>query len=194
MLISTLLSCAWEFFQVGLFAVGGGLATIPFLEEISLRHTDWFTQEELVNFVAISESTPGPIGINIATYAGYKIAGPLGSLVCTFFLILPSFLIILIIAKMLARFKESKMVEGAFYGIRPASTALILSATITTFFSVLVTVNDETFKSIDNAVSAVNLENVVLFAVILAGVIFFKKLHPIVFIAIGAVAGIILGL
>lgn len=193
-MLYTLLLCGWEYFKVGLFSIGGGLATIPFLEEISAKHPDWFTIEELRKFVAISESTPGPIGINIATYAGYKIAGVAGSLVCTFSLVLPSFLVIVIIAKMLEKFKNSKIVNDAFYGIRPASTALILSATITTFYEVLITVDGDTFDSFSNVFKAVNLENVILFCLVLAGAIIFKKVHPIVFIGFGAVAGILLGL
>lgn len=185
----TLLMCFWEFFKTGLFAVGGGLATIPFLQEMAVKHPDWFTKEELTNFIAISESTPGPIGINIATYAGYKIAGPLGSVVCTFSLVLPSFLIILLVAKALDKFKTNPIVEGAFSGIRPATTSLILAATFTTFAEVLI--NLSTISSVKTFFTSIDPVAVGLFALILAAAIIFKKLHPIVFIAAGAVAGII---
>ncbi len=191
-LIKTLLLCFWEYFQVGLFSVGGGLATIPFLEDISSRHPEWFSLEELRNFVAISESTPGPIGINIATYAGYSIAGPLGSVVCVFALVLPAFIIMVIVAKMLQKFKSSSLVNNAFYGIRPATTALILSATISTFAEVLIDVG--AIESVKTFFTAIDLRNLILFAVILAGTLIFKKLHPIVFIAIGAAAGVVLGI
>lgn len=192
MLITTLLWCFWEYFQTGLFAVGGGLATIPFLEDMAGRHPDWFTLEELRNFVAVSESTPGPIGINIATYAGYKIAGPLGSVVCVFALVLPAFLIMVIVAKMLQKFKNSSLVNNAFYGIRPATTALILSAVLSTFTEVLIDM--DAVSSIGSLFTAIEVRNVILFAVILAASLIFKKLHPIVFISAGAAAGVIFAL
>lgn len=192
MLITTLLWCFWEYFQTGLFAVGGGLATIPFLEDMAGRHPDWFTLEELRNFVAVSESTPGPIGINIATYAGYKIAGPLGSVVCVFALVLPAFLIMVIVAKMLQKFKNSSLVNNAFYGIRPATTALILSAVLSTFTEVLIDM--DAVSSIGSLFTAIEVRNVILFAVILAASLIFKKLHPVVFIAAGAAVGVIFAL
>ena len=185
-----LLMCVLEFFKTGLFAVGGGLATIPFLQEISERHPDWFTKEELTSFIAISESTPGPIGVNIATYAGYKIYGPLGSLVCTFSLVLPSFIVILLVARALEKFKTSKITQGAFYGIRPASTALIMCALLTAFADVLI--NLDTVTSVKTFFTSIDITAVILFAVILAAAIIFKKAHPIIFIAAGALAGIIL--
>ncbi len=186
------LLCFWEFFKTGLFAIGGGLATIPFLEDMAVRHPDWFTLEDLRNFVAISESTPGPIGINIATYAGYNIAGPIGSVVCVFSLVLPSFIVILIIARMLEKFKTNPIVNSAFYGIRPATTALILSATLSTFVEVLIELG--AIDSVNSFFASIKVENLILFAVILAATILLKKLHPIVFIAAGAAAGVIFGL
>ena len=190
-LLKTLLLCFWEYFKTGLFAIGGGLATIPFLEDMAEKHK-WFTHEELRNFVAISESTPGPIGINIATYAGHKIAGPLGSVVCVFALVLPAFLITVVVAKMLQKFKNSALVNNAFYGIRPATTALILSATFSTFTEVLI--NLGAVNSIGSFFTAIDVKNVILYAVILAASLIFKKLHPIVFIGAGAVAGVVLSL
>lgn len=187
--VLTLLLCFWEFFKTGLFAIGGGLATIPFLQDMAEKHPEWFTTEELTSFIAISESTPGPIGINIATYAGYSIAGPMGSLVCTFALVLPSFLIILIIARALNKFKSNELVQGAFYGIRPASTALICCALLSTFKQVMIDTSGVT--SFASAFTSVDYMAVVLFAVLLVAAIFLKKLHPIVFIAVGAVSGII---
>ncbi len=193
------LTCFWEFFQVGLFAIGGGLATIPFLKEMAINHPTWFSAEELMNFVAISESTPGPIGINIATYAGYRIGSVNGqlsgfftALLCTFSLVLPSFIIIVLIAKALQKFRDNSLVNGAFYGIRPATTALIFSATVLTFGSVLV--NLGVVDGFSNVMEAFNFVNIALFAVTLAANLIFKKMHPIVFIAFGAVAGIILKL
>lgn len=193
------LTCFWEFFQVGLFAIGGGLATIPFLKQMAENHPTWFTPDELMNFVAVSESTPGPIGINIATYAGYKIgsvngviSGVLTALLCTFSLVLPSFIIIVLIAKALQKFKDNEYVIGAFYGIRPATTALILSATVVTFGGVLINyAGVDSFLGFFKSINIIELE---LFIIVLEATIIFKKMHPIVFIAFGALAGIILKL
>lgn len=191
----TLLTCFWEFFKTGLFAMGGGLSTIPFLQEMADKYPEWFTREELTGFIAISESTPGPIGINIATYAGYKIAvseglpGPVGSLICTVSLVLPSFIIILLIAKVLDKFKSSPIVEGAFVGIRPATTSLITAAVLTTFAEVLMDLS--AVSSVKTFFTSLDPFTIGLFAVILLAAIFLKKLHPIVFIAAGAVAGIV---
>ena len=118
-----------EFFKTGLLAIGGGLATLPFLHEISAK-TGWYTVADLANLVAVSESTPGPIGVNMATYVGYTTAGIPGSLIATLGLVTPSVIIILIVSKFLEKFKENKYVQYAFYGLRAASTALILSAGI----------------------------------------------------------------
>lgn len=156
---------------------------------MAVRHPDWFTKDELTGFVAISESTPGPIGINIATYAGYKIAGIIGSLLCTFSVVLPSFIIIILIAKALDKFKNSRIVQGAFYGIRPATSALILCALVTSFLPVLV--ETDSIGSVKTFFAAVDYGAFALFAAVLAAAMIFKKLHPIVFIAAGALAGII---
>ena len=117
----------FRFFKAGLFAVGGGLATLPFLYEIS-DATGWFSHAQLADMVAISESTPGPIGVNMATYVGYSSAGLLGGLVATLGLITPSVIVILIVARFLRSFSDNKYVQAVFYGLRPASTALIAAA------------------------------------------------------------------
>ena len=113
-----------EFMKTGLFAVGGGLATIPFLNEMGVKY-GWFTMDTLSTMVAVSESTPGPIGINMATYAGYNAAGVLGAIVATLALTAPAWIIIILIAKFLENFSENTNVKAAFYGIRPAVAALI---------------------------------------------------------------------
>ncbi len=114
-----------EFFKVGLFAVGGGAATIPFLYNISDK-THWFTHTDLANMIAISQSVPGAMGINMATYVGYATYGVLGAITSTIGIIVPSIIIILIVARVLAKFKENKRVADCFYGLRPASTGLLL--------------------------------------------------------------------
>ena len=117
----------YEFFITGLFSVGGGLATIPFLYNMA-KKTGWFTQEDVANMLAVSESTPGAIGVNMASYVGYTTAGIPGSVVATFALTLPSVIIILFVARFLKQFQENTMVESAFYGLRAASTGLIGAA------------------------------------------------------------------
>jgi len=118
-----------EYFKVGLFSVGGGLATIPFLYELSSR-TGWFTVEELTNMIAVSESTPGPIGVNMASYVGFSLQGVIGCVIATLGLITPCIICILIIARLLEKFRESQIVKDAFYGLRPASIGLVSAAGI----------------------------------------------------------------
>ena len=175
----------FEFAKVGLFAVGGGLATIPFLQDMGVR-TGWFTDVDLTTMIAVSESTPGPMGVNMATYVGFETAGLPGAVIATLGLITPSIIIIMIIAGFLQKFRQSKTVDAIFQGLRPASTALIAAAGLSVAMSVLFTAGSTT----EHAFS------VHWPAVILAVVVFLcmrqeklKKLHPVVFIALAAVAG-----
>ena len=117
----------YEFAKTGLFAVGGGMATIPFLYAISEK-TGWFTAADIGNMIAISESTPGAMGVNMSTYVGCSVKGVLGAVIATLGLVLPSIIVILIISRMLEKFKDSKLVQKIFYGLRPASTGLIIAA------------------------------------------------------------------
>ena len=183
-----LLRLIFEFAKTGLFSVGGGLATLPFLYEMS-ANTGWFTSADVADMIAISESTPGAIGINMSTYAGFKTAGIPGGILATFGLALPSIIIILIIARFLARFRKNRLVEGAFYGLRPASIAMITVAGLNVAKVSLL--NLEAF----GATGAVG--DLFAWKAILLGVALFiaqKKLkwHPVVFIAISAVVGIVL--
>ncbi len=116
-----------EFFQVGLFSIGGGLATLPFLYNMA-DTTNWFTRADVSNMIAISESTPGAIGVNMATYAGYQCAGVLGGIIATLGLVTPCIIIILLIARILSKFKNNPLVDKAFFGLRPASLAMIAAA------------------------------------------------------------------
>lgn len=170
----------WEFFKTGLLAVGGGLATLPFLFNISAVHPDWFTLEELGNMIAVSESTPGPIGINMATYAGFSAGGVIGSLVATLSLILPSVIVILIIARVFERFKGNPLVKDVFHCLRPVVTGVIFCVLISLATISLV------------ADGRIELVRVILFCVVFAAAMVFKKLHPFFLIMIGAVAGIFL--
>ena len=116
-----------EFFKIGLFAIGGGMATIPFLAKLAIA-TGWFTETDLLNMIAISESTPGPIGVNSATAVGYHIAGFPGALDATLGLITPSVIIIIIVSQFLKKFGDSKYVKAVMYGLRAASAGLIAAA------------------------------------------------------------------
>ena len=181
----------WEFFKTGLFAVGGGMATLPFLYDISNK-TGWFTHAQLADMVAVSESTPGPIGVNMASYVGFVTGGVGGAVVATLGLIAPSILIVLIIAAFLKAFRDSKYVDGAFYGLRPASTALIASALVTVakvaFFS------SQNFGDLTAVLHGVEWKAVVLAAVLLLLTRYVprvKSWHPIVFIGLSAAVGVI---
>lgn len=174
----------YEFFKIGLFAIGGGPATIPFLFELSEK-TNWFTVEELTNMIAISESTPGPIGINMATYVGYKTLSLSGGLVSTVGLVFPSVVIIILIARFLKDFNKNSYVKNAFFGIRPAVTAMIFAAVIGMCKASLFTVTPEGIKP---AVGSI------LICAVAFGLLQIKKLgklHPAVWILGAAVLGII---
>ncbi len=181
----------YEFFKAGLFAVGGGLATLPFLQNIADK-TGWYTQAQLADMIAVSESTPGPIGVNMATYVGFTVGGVPGAVIATLGLITPSIIIILIMAAFLRAFRDNKYVEAAFYGIRPASTALIASAGMSVvMISLFYT---QKYNESGNLLQLFNLKGFALAAVILILTRFVKptkKLHPIIFILASAAAGII---
>ncbi|MBQ3131296.1 MAG: chromate transporter [Clostridia bacterium] len=182
----TLITLFFEFFKTGLFAVGGGLATIPFLTAMTEKY-DWFTSQQLTDMIAVAESTPGPIGVNTATFAGFRAAGIPGAMVATFGLVLPSFLIVLVIAGALQKYKSNPLVQNAFSGLRPASTGLIAAAG----WSVL-----KTALSGTEIIGAVSIPSLLLFAAImlLSNMKKLKSLHPAAFIGIAAVVGIVVGL
>nr|WP_207749584.1 chromate transporter [Flavonifractor plautii] len=177
----------FEFFKAGLFAIGGGLATIPFLTDIGQR-TGWFTSGELANMIAISESTPGPMGVNMATYVGFHTGGIAGGVIATLGLVCPSILVILVIAGFLKKFRESRGVDAVFYGIRPASTALIAAALAEVCSIALL--NLSAFQT-GGAAALFQWKGIALAAVVFLclQVKPLKKLHPIVFIAASAVIG-----
>ena len=181
----TLLTLFIEFFKTGLFAVGGGLATIPFLTAMTEKY-DWFTAQQLADMIAVAESTPGPIGVNTATFAGFRAAGIPGAVIATFGLVLPSFLIILAITGALQKYKSNPLVQNAFSGLRPASTGLIAAAG----WSVLKTA----LSGAD--IMGISLPAVLLFAaiMILSNTKKLKSLHPAAFIGLAAVVGIVVGM
>jgi len=191
----------FEFFKVGLFSVGGGLATIPFLQDLGER-TGWFTAADLADMIAVSESTPGPMGVNMSTYVGYTcgmsqgglgpIGGILGAIVGPLGLVAPSVIVILIIAGFLKKFRDSKVVDGIFSGLRPASTALITSAGLSVAAIAL-------FQTVPSPMTSMDTTVPYWPAIAIAGAVFacmqaptkLKNLHPVVYIALAAVAGIV---
>ena len=186
----TYLRLFWEFFKTGLFAIGGGMATLPFLKNIGLA-TGWYSQTDLMNMLAVSESTPGPIGINMATYVGFTVAGIPGAVIATVGEVTPSIIVILIVAAMLAKFRDSKLVSNALYGLRPASVALISAAGIEIMIYALFKMS----SVYDFGSLVLDGKGLVLFVLVLIGTRYvpkLKKLHPIVFIAAAAVYGIVL--
>ncbi len=186
-----LLRLFFAFFKVGLFAVGGGLATIPFLYDLGAR-TGWFNAMDVANMLAVSESTPGPIGVNMATYVGFSCAGIPGGLAATLGLVTPSIIVILLVAAALHAFRQSRYVDAAFYTLRPASTGLIAAAGWSVFLLVLLNLPD--FRAGGDLLTLFRWKNILLFAVIWVltnRVKKLKKVHPVAFIAFAAVAGIV---
>lgn len=175
-----LLQLFYEFFKIGLFAIGGGLVTIPFLYDLASK-TGWFSSNILVDMIAIGESTPGPIGVNMATYVGYYTNGIIGGLIATLGLVFPSLVIIIIISKMLEKVKDNPTIKNLFYGIRPVALALILTAGLDIVFNNILNFSN-------NIVTII--KSVIVFIVLLIG-IRKTKTHPVWFIAISAIIGII---
>ena len=193
-----LLQLFWEFFKTGLFAIGGGLATVPFLQDISAK-TGWYTAGQLADMIAVSESTPGPMGVNMATYVGFTVGsqelggpvmGVVAAIIATLGLVAPSVIIIMIVAYFLKRFRSSKLVDGALYGLRPASVALISAAGVDIVLIAVLRV-DSIYQI---AQAALSWKALVLAALVYVSTHIkkLKSLHPIWFIAASAVIGVVL--
>ncbi len=199
------LTLIYEFFKIGLFAIGGGLATLPFLTDLADKYP-WLTSEMLSEMVAVSEATPGPLGVNMATYAGYMAGigefgnGTLGqvlaittALTATTALVAPSFIVILIVSRMLDKYRSSVLVESAFSGLRPAVAGLIAAAA----WSVIkVTLFDfAAWQGFASLLDVVHLPELLLFAVLLivTNIKRLKKLHPLYIIGSSAAIGICMG-
>ena len=189
----------WEFCKTGLFAIGGGMATVPFLREIADK-TGWFTAGQLADMIAVSESTPGPLGVNMATYVGYTVGssqlgspwmGIVGAVTATLGLIFPSIVIVLCISFFLKRFRTSTLVDAALYGLRPASVALISAAGVEIVLFAILRV-DSIYQI---GAAQFSWKSVLLAAGVYAGTNLIpklKKLHPIWFILLSAIVGVIL--
>lgn len=206
----TLLLLFFKFFIIGLCAFGGGLATIPFLEELSVE-TGWFTIDELANMIAVSESTPGAIGINMSTYVGYTVAykeygnvfmGFLGGIFSTLGLVTPSIIVVIIVCQFLDKFKNAKGVKWTFYGLRAASIGLIGSAAYS-ILTLSICTPDKAKESLTGINSSnwydcitnalVNFFDYKCLALgLFMGILVFKyKKHPLFYIALAALIGII---
>ncbi|MGE4465291.1 chromate transporter [Sphaerochaeta sp.] len=173
------LALFWEFFKIGLFSLGGGLATLPFLYKLAETHPHWISAQAIADMIAISESTPGPIGINMATFAGFQAAGAVGGVIATLGEVTPSVIIIILIARFLTAFDKNQKVKDAFYGLRPAVVALITYALLKLMGVTLL--NGGAVLPIETA----------LYAVLVCCVLVWKKVHPIIWILAGAVAGLL---
>lgn len=170
-----------EFFKIGLFSVGGGLATLPFLYKLAENY-DWFTKVELIDMIAISESTPGPIGVNMATFAGFNTAGIFGGVIATMGIVVPALLVIITIAKVLDKFKQNKYVVSAFYGIRPAVAALILASAWNVIETTL-------FNNDGKMLEFFNWPALICFGILYYLLVKYKK-HPVLYIGLAALAGL----
>lgn len=176
-----LLLLCWEFFKTGLFAIGGGMATIPFLTKMSQSHPQWFSLEMLANMIAVSESTPGPIGVNMATYVGFVVGGVPGAALATFSLVLPAFIVVILVARALSKYRSSPLVEMGFAGLRPAVTGLIAAAGYSVFSIAIL------------PGGALDIRAAVLFLLVFAATQWKKtsKVHPIALITLSAVIGVL---
>lgn len=174
------------FFKIGSFTFGGGYAMIPLIQEEIIKH-GWMSMEDLINFIAVSESTPGPFAINIATFIGNTTAGFFGAVVCTLGVIFTSFILILIISKFFDKYENNKIVKGCMSGLKPAVVGLIGAAVVTTFVSV--------FFPVGNVIEVLKSSNFYEMLIILIATLFmsFKKVHPIIIILVSALFGLIIG-
>ena len=176
-----------EFFKMGLFSIGGGLATLPFLYDLIEKY-GWITSEDLLDILAISESTPGPIGINTATFVGYKVVGPLGGLIATLGIIAPAIIIMTIIVHYFMKFSENPLVRAGFDGVRPAVVGLIAAAGFEVFKLALLNIPGYTISH--NIIDLLDFKAILLFGIMLFSILKYKK-HPILYIVMAGVIGII---
>ncbi len=174
------------FLGIGAFTFGGGYAMLPLIQD-AVAAKGWLTEEELVNFMAVSESTPGPFAINMSTYVGMEVGGLPGAVIATTGVVLPSFIIILVMAKFFARFKENVVVKGCMSGLKPAVIGMIGTAVLSTGMTV--------FFPLGFTVAAFTTVSFICSLAIFGGslVMALKKIHPIIIILISAVAGIVIG-
>ncbi len=171
-----------EFFLIGAFTFGGGYAMLPIIQQAVLEK-GWLSQEQLIDFIAIAESTPGPLAINMSTFVGVRIGGILGAAVATLGVVLPSFIIITIVAKFFEAFRNSKLMSGAMTGLKPAVVTLIATSVVSLSGNVI---------EYANLLTKENLISIVI--IVIAGVLCYKKKSPILIIGVSALLGIIMGM
>ncbi len=186
-MIIELLQMFWIFFKVGLFTIGGGLAAIPLIQT-EVINRGWLTQAEFADMIAVSESTPGPIGVNVATYVGYSQLGPIGSIIATMGIVMPSLIIIMLIARFILKFKENKYIEGVFVGLRPAVTGLILGAAASISFIAMF--RYDMFLETGSIMDLINIPAFIMFGVFMFLTNKWKH-HPIYYIVLAGIVGMI---
>lgn len=177
----------FEFLKIGLFAVGGGMATLPFLQRLG-ESTGWFDSQLITDMVAISESTPGPIGINMATYVGYNVAGVFGGFVATMGEIFPCIVLSILFSKFLSKLSGNKYLDYAFYGMRPAVTGLIAAAAISVMQ--VAVLNTELFRQTGAVTDLADPKKIIWFVLVFWAIKKFKK-HPVMYIGISALVGLV---
>ncbi len=180
----------FEFFKIGLFSLGGGYATLPFLYHMSEQY-HWFSSVELTQMLAISSITPGPVGLNVATYAGFKTAGIIGSIIATSAIMMPSYFMVVAISKMLKKFRNNFLVESALYALRPATAAMIGAVSIRLFKDCAIRSMSFNSFSFAKITSFLDIKAIVLIICLFIFSFYYKK-DPLIFLLIGAVAGIIM--
>lgn len=179
-----------EFAKIGFFSLGGGYATLPFLYHMSEVY-GWFSPLELSRMLAISSITPGPVGLNVATFAGFKTAGILGSIVATMSIMLPSFFMIIIISKMLKKFKDSPCMCSVMYALRPATAAMLAAVALRLFRDVIIRNPDFSGFNFLQMQNFIDIKGFLLLVILFILSLKLKK-DPLVFLAFGAIAGILL--
>lgn len=181
-----------EFFKVGIFSLGGGYATLPFLYHMSDKY-HWFSPAELSQMLAISSITPGPVGLNVATFAGFKTSGILGSIVATFAIMVPSFFLVIFISKMLKKFKDNFYVKSALYALRPATSAMIGAVGVQLFKNSIITKGNLSVYNFQNILNALDIKALILLLALF--ILSFKaKRDPMIYLLIGAAAGLLMHL
>lgn len=171
----------YEFFLIGAFTFGGGYAMLPLIQQTVLEQ-GWLNPQQIIDFIAISESTPGPLAVNMSTYVGVRVAGIAGAFAATFGVVLPSFLLILFISGCYQKFQKNRFVNGALSSLKPAVVALIITATLSIAGSV--------FQTTDLMLPKNGISLIIL---LVSAFFCYRKKHPILIISVSALLGIIFG-
>ncbi len=185
--LNMLIQMIWTFFKIGLFTIGGGYAMIPLISA-ELTGNGWLTTTEVTDIIAIAKMTPGPFAVNAATFAGMKMQGFIGAVLCTVGVILPSLIITTVVAKFFFSFQNLKFVKGILKGIRPTVVALIASAIVTV--SLITLFHIDNINMLIESLGTIELYSIIILVVSLI-LLLVKKLHPILVITIAGIAGIV---